>query len=274
MDVDFLAQCIAAVITILATLLSVFALPGRKLKFICGSVFIVFGLVWIVLLHSQSVTAKRTSTELQDTLTKINDLQTQLNKSQEELAKAQQVNNELEQRLVASSTNLTQLSRETLSMATGGDSFCVVSLIPTERPYLVAIQAGKYPLYGATAKVIDHKLAGEIIAKYGPTIPGDKLSASETYVTLGDLNQGSGANIPIQSLDGDVSRTFTIFFHARNGDWIERLRLRHVNGHWVQAIKVYKDEYRKNNPRPIETNLYIRVDPEYPTDKGQIDWNN
>ena len=69
------------------------------------------------------------STELQSTLSNIGALQLKLGTSQGQLESAQLINNDLQQKLIGASATIARLSNGTLKTATGGDSFCVASLI-------------------------------------------------------------------------------------------------------------------------------------------------
>jgi len=104
MDIDFWAQFIAAVITIIGAAFSALALKGRIVKAMCVAVFIVLGVVWVLLLRSQSAAARSTAAQLNKNISRVTDLQGQLNNSQQELMKVQQVNNALQQQLINAST--------------------------------------------------------------------------------------------------------------------------------------------------------------------------
>jgi len=274
MGADFWVQFVVAVITILASLLSVLALPGRRLKLICGSAFVALGVLWVFLLRIQIADAQKTGSELQSTLRKISDLQAKLNTSQDQLGDAQRINNRLQQQLMQATATVGRLSNESLNTATGGDSFCVVSLIPplnqTGRALLVLVHAGKYPLYALNVKLVDAKLAAAAMQNRGPK---GEMPDTSTQLNVGLLDVEGAVSVDTPSLEGDAARRFTFFFQARNGHWTEVLVIRRLDERWVQAIKVYKSEYREKDPRPHVHDLYTRIDPDYPRQDGKVDWN-
>ena len=267
MSVEFWVQFIIAIITVLASVISVVSLPGKPLKLICGSVFVVLGVVWVLLLRSQIATAEKSASELKDTLAK-------LSASQEQLETAQSVNNRLQQQLIVASTAITRLSNETLKTTTGGDSFAVASVVeplnPSDKPVLVLVHAGKYPLYGLSIRLFDGKLAAAAMKSRGAQEP---VPDTGIQWNVGNLDLGGVTSAPVSSLDGDASRRFTLFFHARNGDWIEVLVMHRVRERWVQAMKVYKSTYRKGDSKPHEHDMYTRVDPGYPREDDKVNWN-
>jgi hypothetical protein len=239
MSAEFWVQFIVAIITVFASVISVVSLPGKALKLTCGSVFIALGVVWVLLLRSQIATAEKSASELKDTLVK-------LSASQEQLGAAQKVNNRLQQQLIEASTTITRLSNETLNTTTGGDSFAVASVVVplnlSDRPVLVLVHAGKYPLYGLSIRLFDGKLAAAVMKSHRAQEP---LPDTGIQWNVGNLDIGGVTATPVSSLDGDAARRFTLFFHARNGDWIEVLVMHLVHERWDQAMKVYKSTYRK-----------------------------
>jgi hypothetical protein len=55
---------------------------------------------------------------------------------------------------------------------------------------------------------------------------------------------------------------FNIFFNARNGTWIQKLRLRNIQGEWKMANWVWRTALStSNNP------LFQKIDPKFQGDR-------
>src|SRR5215469_5956840 len=123
------------------------------------------------------------------------------------------------------------LSNEGADLITGGDSFCyVVNMREVSNPPfpVMVIKRGEHPLYDVTFRVM-------ILNKQG------MFSEIGTIQSLGNFPIGNGREIIPFSLpaNGDYA-SFNVFFVARNGPWVEVLRLRLVNGTWKRAIQVFR----------------------------------
>lgn len=134
----------------------------------------------------------------------------------------------------------------------GGDSFCYLIFTPSSPGSWVPhyIHVGKYPLYGVTAEIDDVDNSG---FKFS-----DQLA-------LGDIPVGTGASVE-KSMRWNKRHAYLIFYWARNGRWVQRLISRKVDGQWVYATRVEKDD------GPDKKILFERVPPDFPrNEKGEID---
>jgi hypothetical protein len=163
---------------------------------------------------------------------------------------------------------IARLQYENASMITGGDSFALVEgfqmsgadgsvlnahsvpdrllLIPT------IVNHGRYPLYDVGVRFGD--LSQPI------TVTG---SIPQTY-SAGNIAPGlmSGLDIRLQHFGKNII-DFNIFFAARNGIWVQFLRMRWVGDGWATANKV------KRGPQEI----YREVSDNFPRrEDGSIDW--
>ncbi len=139
-------------------------------------------------------------------------------------------------------------------LVTGGDSFCYLIFTPSSPDSWVPlyIHNGKYPLYGVTAEIDDVDNSG---FKFS-----DQLA-------LGDIPAGTGASVE-KSMRWNKRHAYLILYWARNGRWVQRLISRKVNGQWVYATRVEKDD------GPNKKILLERVPTNFPrNEKGEIDWN-
>lgn len=142
---------------------------------------------------------------------------------------------------------------------TGGQSFCYANLSQNylgERNLTVTHQ-GNHPLYDLTLRVVD-------LDKF------NNHSGNPEYKHVFEKTFSIGTMLPNQcndlcnivTSDQETNINFNIFFSARNGMFVEQLRLRKVNDEWMSAVKVDR-----------EKTLLESVSENYPKDKfGKVDW--
>jgi len=159
------------------------------------------------------------------------------------------------------------LQQENTNAITGGDSFAYVGFrifsLDGKSPnanampddlFLVPdiIHSGKYPLYDV--KVRFHQTG----------VPSSQSIAGEKNYPLGNLAPGfatSSSVVRFQHHGKDIN--YNIFFAARNGGWVQILRMRWMGNGWAAANKVLKGK----------TVLLREVSNNFPrTEDGKIDW--
>lgn len=136
---------------------------------------------------------------------------------------------------------LTGLDEKTADLAgyvTGGESVCCMMCAPgasdTINSFAVE-NVGKHPLYEVYARVIDLETFEEI-SKAGPPFDYGK---SEIHFDLGSLIPGLAKIVGVNlSMRSSSSRNFNIFYTARNGSFTQEFRYRRVNGNWLYATQV------------------------------------
>jgi len=148
-----------------------------------------------------------------------------------------------------------------LNTLTGADSFCYLQFAPGQS-FLPFVHIGKFPLYGVSARIVELDQNGRI--KQGNNLMG-------VTVLVGDMIKGH-ANI-IQAAPSGLGSSPDYFnanveFTARNGDWVELLRIQRVNGKLVQALRVVGRFTSLKKEKPLcET-----IDREFPRKpNGDID---
>ncbi len=145
------------------------------------------------------------------------------------------------------------LHADVVSAVTGGDNFAWLQLrIDGDAVYPVLVNNGKYPIMDMVADVLDLDDPRLMTAPLG-TYRGNQIAAQMLAPMSADMNI-----IPTIRLQGAERKRLTIFYYARNGHWIQNLRLRKVNGVWKQAMRITRDD------------IQIRefVDPGY----GPLNW--
>lgn len=162
---------------------------------------------------------------------------------------------------------IAQLQRENVNAITGGDSFAWVAfqifgadgsavnahamrddlvLVPT------FINQGRYPLYDVAVRFSE-------LAR-GKTF--DIGGALRSY-PVGNMTPGLATTTGIQLPHHGKDLEFNIFFTARNGMWIQILRMPWVGDGWAMATKVMRGTQELH--RDVSANFPRRQD-------GSIDW--
>lgn len=162
---------------------------------------------------------------------------------------------------------ISRLQHEQASAITGGDSFAWIGfqvfaadggavnansmpedllLVPN------VIHQGKYPLYDVNVRIHDT----------GRGMPFDLQSAMRSYA-LGNLSPSMATITNIRLPHHGRDFAFNIFFSARNGMWVQFLRMPWVDNGWALANKVV---------RGTEV-VYREVSANFPRrEDGSVDW--
>ena len=145
------------------------------------------------------------------------------------------------------------------SQITGGNSFCFANLSQNylgERN-LTIMHQGDYSLYDLTVRIVD-------LDKFNEHAGNPEYAhVFEKIFSIGTMLPKQFNNLcTISMSDQENSKSFNIFFSARNGMFHELLRLKKINNEWVSAIKVDR-----------EKTLLESVSDSYPKNAaGEIDW--
>jgi hypothetical protein len=154
-------------------------------------------------------------------------------------------------------------------LITGGNNFCYINLVPgghsVDQPLLVAINDGNQPLYDVTFRMWDP-------ADYGPNVEPmrtlDDFNKNAYNVNVGNLSPHAAKTIGQIELPDSDAKNYEITIIARNGTFIERMKLRRVNGAWKRAFRVHSGYNRDESTILIE-----KIDPDFPRDGGgAIQW--
>ena len=213
----------------------------------------LFALLGLVGLSTSAKSARDAAIANSSLSESLNDLK----KSSEDIVRLQGLNTKLQEQLLESNTIISGLAKQNIATVTGGDSFAY-AWIQDRFPYFGVVAQGKYPLYDLRARVVDldeakkqsHAFLGTTIS-FGEIVPG--MSKSQ--------------NIKFE-FGNSESRSFNIFFTARNGSWIQLLRLRRLrDGRWVSATRVDRDGEKLKRP------AYEKIDKDFPrNENGGIEW--
>jgi hypothetical protein len=171
--------------------------------------------------------------------------------------------------LTQKNDEISRLQMESANAITGGNSFAYMLVqVPDPKAANTAIplfiHQGKYPLYDVQARIVDLDEHNRLRDQK------DFIAASKallgTTLTVGNLTPGfaSSSSVGLPHPSGQ-DFSYNVFFIARNGAWIQSLRMRWVGNGWAMANKVVGG--------PENKELYREVSANYPPDeKGEVDW--
>jgi hypothetical protein len=99
------------------------------------------------------------------------------------------------------------------------------------------------------------------------------MFTADTNWQIGDLGVASSRMLGRFVFDdGTDKRNFNIFFTGTNGFWTELLRLRKVNGTWLEAVRVTRDKVEGS--KLSSEKAFEQVEAGYPRVSGKVDWGN
>ncbi len=184
-------------------------------------------------------------------------------------AKAEEIA-ELNKSVAEKSEEIVALNRTIVSSVTGGDSFCYLDFTrtPAATTDLFLVHQGKYPLFDLTIRVVDVEKFKSIASGPGVTLQ-DVLQADALRQTVGTVIPSSSITLSDRwPLPASGRKDYNVFFSARNGFFIQLIRLRRIDGVWKRALKVTRD-----NEKGETITLLEKVDDGFPRDKaGQVEW--
>jgi hypothetical protein len=172
--------------------------------------------------------------------------------------------------LTEKNNEIAQLQLESANAITGGNSFAYMVLqVPDPKSSStvipVFVQKGKYPLYDVQARIADldefKRLTDQkdfnaaTAALLGTTLQVGNLTPGFASTMRAVLPHPSGQNF-----------SYNVFYVARNGAWIQSLRMRWVGDGWAMANKVIGG--------PENKELFREVSSNYPlNEKGEVEWD-
>jgi len=196
------------------------------------------------------------------------------NKSDEEKSK-------LTKQLVNLTEKNAVLNQEINDITTGGNSYCYITFEPWESVKKTLHgrinHSGNFPLYDVTLTVYDmiryRELETKVDDKSG-YYAGD-MSKIMKEIEIGNINPDSNlANMwhrrlpNLLRVDEYKDYKINIFFGARNGSWVQLVRLKKIKfggskNYWAQAIRIQKNKEI----------IFEYIDQHYPRDNtGTIEW--
>ncbi|MHA6492263.1 hypothetical protein ACX0MV_03300 [Pseudomonas borbori] len=156
---------------------------------------------------------------------------------------------QLNTRILTLSEENKTLAKEGIASVTGGDGFVYVDILKNLFPNAlspVVVSESTYPQYDLSIRFFDeHKNHEDQIAR-------------PLKLNIATLPPGQSVyeRIPAFDLEGksDYAK-FNLFISARNGSFIEELRLRKVSGEWYSAFRVFKNNLDGSRSLLIERSM-------------------
>jgi hypothetical protein len=171
--------------------------------------------------------------------------------------------------LIANTARLVGLSEESIGNITGGNSFVYVRFLPTGNPNVAmvwSIPHGRFAVHQVTARVVDVDALRKLSA--APPVSNAAIWATDVaYLQIPELTPNHSLEQPINlALGGPDHHSYNVFFSALNGDWVEEMRGKLINGQWVWAIRVSQQNTGEKKPR------YFYDCAGFPQKPGEIKW--
>lgn len=169
--------------------------------------------------------------------------------------------NAIEQRSKALLDTLEVRTVALLGQISGGDSFCYISVSEsiTQPHQAVIFHKGIHPLYDLTVRIVDLDVFNAVVDDPNYSI---NKHMYEKVISIGTLLPSHMFFLEGDFLLGDSeSRSFNIFWSARNGFFSQLLRCKKIDGTWFYATKVERngvllesinDSYPKNSAGVVE----------------------
>ena len=150
-----------------------------------------------------------------------------------------------------------QLNQKIVGSMTGGDSFCYLTVANIDSVKNIGtftlLHEGEYPLYDVQVKISDLDQLGE------PSFEWLKGA-----ISIGNIAANSAQMLDIIRLGNGDMRRFAVQVSARNGFLFQPLRLKKIDGEWVQATRV---------TRGWDKVIYEEIDDKFPrTAEGDVEW--
>lgn len=226
--------------------------------------FVVLGVAGMGITAKQAFKGSADSTNLSNALTN-------LRTSTQEISRITSLNTDLQQTLLTQGKTLTDLAKQNIASVTGGDSFCwmLVGQRDNSSPQISVTQHGQYAVHGVTARLVDIQKFNRLTR--GQPLTLDNVLVADTNYAIGDLSVHSGRMLGTLLLNNEPGdrRDFNILFNGINGYWTELLRLRRVDGKWLQAVKVKREIINGNHM--TEKDIFQQIDTGFPM-LNKNDW--
>ncbi len=149
-----------------------------------------------------------------------------------------------------------------ISNVTGGKSFAYVIVGAPNRinniSDIILVHAGDYPIQEVTISMAD-------LDMIDPSNPNIAFEAAYRSFHVSMLLPGRAAQIGKIDFGNATSRKFNIFFAARNGAFVQMLRMVRHNGEWETATRVVPQGI-KHDQDP----MFENITPNYPVARDNI----
>jgi hypothetical protein len=166
-------------------------------------------------------------------------------------------------------------AEDAVNTITGGKTYCYVDLAVVKiygKPVdevspLIVVRGGKV-IRQLTMRVVDEQALQSDTSPM-PISPAEIVARDAVSTLIGDVIVGL---VPLFrpvgfNTDNHTDKDYQVQFFALNGNWIEILHVRYLNGTREDAIRVTLGNHAEGKV------LFQRVSKNYPRTKGKVEWN-
>jgi hypothetical protein len=183
---------------------------------------------------------------------------------------AQDLQTEIQQSkaLMTQIVQTNETAQKTLRNVTGGDSFVVLERLwgdvkspeSTIGPNWIMYSQGDANLHQINAQIVDLDRF-DAVMRDNPKPSYAQIQQLYLNVSLGDMASNSSRTLTIPAL-GQGQVKLNIFFSGMNGFWIENYTCRQINGTMVTALRVFRQDQKK------EKVIFKKINPGFPVDSS------
>ncbi len=172
----------------------------------------------------------------------------------------------LNEKLIIANEEIIKLQSKLEGTYSGGKSFPELKIIPldNEKGQMVLIHHGEFPLFDISMHAVDLDIHNKIVAQRGSNqFKMDELALFSVDLQFNSLQIGN--QLAIGTFISDYSsnkKSFNIFYSARNGLYIQAIRLFKKDRIWHSGTIIFNREYKE---------VYRSIDKELPFDL--FNWN-
>lgn len=168
-----------------------------------------------------------------------------------------------EHELRRKSDEISELNKEIMKSVIGGDSFCYLTMSSIDNQnnvgLLTIVHQGEHPIYDVNARIVDLQKMDKI----KDSLSFQTIMQADTHLHIGNMIKGTASSFAPFQLGAGMEGDFNIFFSARNGLFVQLLRMKKINNKWISATKVERDGKI----------IFEKIDKDFPmNDEGKINW--
>jgi hypothetical protein len=162
--------------------------------------------------------------------------------------------------------DLNRARKEVRDYAMGGDSFCYLSLAAfkpgANATSIRLVSMGDYPLYDVQVTVRDLDDVDKLTAS---KLTGEQLLAAmmRGSTRIGELSPNVSQRFGSLEIRAGAEKRYAVQIEARNGTFMQQIRLRKIEGQWLVATTVHTAAPGKAPAFP-QIPVFERVDKGFP----------
>ncbi len=186
-----------------------------------------------------------------------------LGRATAEISRITSLNTQLQEQLLKQGDTISDLAKQNIATATGGDSFCFVRfLFEGSTGGILLLQSGRYPLADVIMRTIDE----------------DSLKEDTQLITIGTLPVRGYRHLRKVAMPDVSEKRFITMFTARNGAWDQFILLRRdTNKRWHFATQVVENKGQvkyKELLREGKHPIFTAIDPGFPGTVTEATWSS